>query len=337
MLIARRDFIALLGAAIASAPRVAAGQSRQLPVIGFLHAATVESYAPNASGFAQGLEELGFAEARNIAIEYRFANGRRDQLEELAAGLVRRPVAAIVAGGASAAMAAMAATATIPIVMVSGSDPTRLGLGAAPSGPGNNMTGVTFTTAGLMTRRLGFLRELVPAATTIGYLAEDERAHAPGSPWSLAIAERRSEFRTAAAAMGWQPVVAEIGGDRDYEAAFATFAERHVRALIVASSPVFASDTDDIVTQTLRHEIPTLFERRADVMGAGLISYGADQMEAWRHGGNYLGRILKGERSADMPVMQSGKLELVINQAIANSLNIAIPASLLAMADEVIQ
>jgi len=335
MLIARRDFIALLGAAIASASRVAAGQPRQLPIIGFLHAATVESYATNAAGFAQGLEELGFAEARNLAIEYRFANGRRDQLADLAADLVRRPVAAIVAGGASAARAAMAATAAIPIVTVSGSDPTRLG--AAPNRPGGNMTGVTYTTAGLMTRRLGFLRQLVPAATTIGYLAEDERAHAPGSPLWLAIRDRSSEFRAAAAAMGLLPVVAEIGGDRDYEAAFATFAEHHAGALIVSSSPLFAGDADDIVTQTLRHEIPTLFERRADVMGAGLISYGADQMEAWRHGGNYLGRILKGERPADMPVMQSDKLELVINQAIAKSLDIAVPASLLAMADEVIQ
>ena len=331
MLIARRDFISLFGAAIAATPRMAAGQPRQLPVIGFLHAATVESYASNAAGFAKGLEEQGFAEARNLAMEYRFANGRRDQLGGLAADLVRRPVAVIVAGGASAAMAAKSATATIPIIMVSGSDATRLGLGASPNRPGGNVTGVTFTTAGLMTRRLSFLRDLVPAATTIGYLAEDERAHAPGSPLWLAIADRKSEFRAAAAAIGWQPVVAEIGGDRDYEAAFATFAEHHARALIVASSPLFASDTDDIVTQTLRHEIPTLFERRADVMGAGLISYGADQMEAWRHGGNYLGRILMGKRPADMPVMQSDKLELVINQAIAKSLDIVVPASLLAM------
>ena len=171
MNIARRHFLSLLGGAAVAGPRAAAGQPRQLPVIGFLHAASVESYASDAAGFAQGLEEAGFVEAQNLAIDYRFANGRRDRLAALAGELVRRPLAAIVAGGGAAAMAAKTATSSIPIVAVSGTDPVSLGLAASPGRPGGNVTGVTFTTAGLMSKSLSFLRELVPRAKTIGYLA----------------------------------------------------------------------------------------------------------------------------------------------------------------------
>jgi putative tryptophan/tyrosine transport system substrate-binding protein len=332
----RRRFISLLGGAILAAPR-AVGQPRQLPLIGFLHAATAESYASDAAGFAQDLEEQGFVEAQNLAVDYRFANGQRDRLATLAADLVRYPVALIVAGGGAAARAAIAATATIPIVAVSGFDLARLGLAAREGRPGGNVTGVTFITAGLMSKRLGFLRELVPGTTTIGYLAEDHRAYASDAALLDAIEERRREIRTAAAALGWQIIVAEVGSDRDYEAAFAKFAERHADALVVAPSAVFSSDADDIVALTLRDGIPAMFERRADVVAAGLISYGASRPVAWRQAGMYVGQILKGAMPADMPVLQSGRLELVINQTIAKSLGLTILPSLLAQADEVVQ
>jgi len=318
-----------------SAPRATAAQ--ELPVVGFLHAATVESYVSNAPAFAQGLKESDFAEAQNVAIEYRFANGRLDQLATLAGDLVGRPVALIVAGGGAAGIAAKAATSTVPIVVVSGSDPASLGLAASLGHPGGNVTGVTFTTAGLMSKTLGLLHELVPGATTIGYLAEDGRAYASDSAILRAIEERNRELLAAANALGWQVVIAEIGSDRDYEAAFAKLVERRAGALIVAPSAIFASDVDEVVALTLRHEIPTIFPRRADVVAAGLISYSAGRTDAWRQCGRYVGQVLRGARPADMPVMQSTKIELIINLAIAKSLGLTIPPALLAQADEVIR
>jgi putative tryptophan/tyrosine transport system substrate-binding protein len=334
MRIGRRDFISLLGGVVISLPRATAGQAQELPVVGFLHVAAVESYVSNATAFAQGLKDRGFAEAQNLAIEYRFANGHLDQLEALAADLVRRPVAAIVAGGAGAAMAAKAATSTIPIVLVSGSDPVKLGLAASLSRPGGNVTGVAFATAGLMNRKLGILRELVPVATTIGYLAEDAQAYAPDSAIARAIAELKSEMLAAAGAS--EVIVAEIGSDHDYGTAFDTFVERRAGALVVAPSAVLANDADEIIALAERHKIPTIFERRADVVGGALVSYGASRPEAWRQGGAYVGRILKGAKPADMAVTQSAKLELTINLATAKMLGLTVPPTLLAQADEVI-
>ncbi len=337
MSIARRRFVSLLGSAVLVAPGGAASEPQQLPLIGFLHAATAESYAFDAAGFAQGLEQQGLVEAQNLAVDYRFANGQLEQLAMLAADLVRQPVALIVAGGAVGAFAARAATATIPIVAVSGFDLTKLGLAAKEDRPGGNLTGVSFITAGLMRKRLDFLRELVPATRTIGYLAQDARIYASDAALLREIEERRSELRAAAEALGWPIVVAEVGADRDYQAAFSKFGERRADALVVAPSAVFASDADDIIALALRDGIPTMFERRADVAAAGLISYGASRAEAWRQAGIYVGQILKGAKPADMPLVQSARLELVINQAIAKSLGVMISPSLLAQADEVIQ
>jgi putative ABC transport system substrate-binding protein len=345
MRIGRRRFISLLGGAVMAAPRTAAGQPqelpqelpRELPVIGFLHPAAVESYVSNAAGFARGLKERGFAEAQNVAVEYRFANGRLEQLAPLAADLGSRPLALIVAGGAAAAIAAKAATSTVPIVLVSGFDPAALGLAASLSHPGGNVTGVTFTTAGLMSKKLDLLRELVPGATTIGYLSEDGRVYGSGSAISRATEDLKSEMIAAAGASGRQVVVAEIDDDRDYFTAFDAFAERRAGALVVAPSAVFANDADEIIALAERRAIATIFERRADVVAGGLISYGASRIDAWRQGGIYAGRILQGGTPADMPVMESAKLELIINQPTAKSLGRAIPPNLLARADEVIQ
>ena len=337
MSIGRRRFVSLLGSAIMAMPRAAGTQPRQLPLIGFLHAAKVETYASDAAGFARGLEESGFVEAQNLAVAYHFADGRLDQLPMLAADLVSRPVALIVAGGAAAGLAAKAATSTIPIVLMSGSDPAKLDLVDSLSRPGGNVTGVTFAAAGLMSKRLDLLRELIPRATTIGYLAEDRHVYASDSPLLRAIEELRSEALATAGALGWQVIVTEIDTSRDYETAFATFAERRVEAVLVAPSAIFASDNDDIVALTLRHEIPTMFERRADVIAAGLISYGASRPDAWRQGGIHVGQILKGAKPADLPVLQSARVELVVNQTIAKLLGITIPPSLLAQADEVVR
>jgi putative ABC transport system substrate-binding protein len=331
MTIARRDFITLLGAAVA-APHVSAAQ--ELPMIGFLHFALVESYVSNAAGFARGLKERGYAEAQNVAIEYRFANGQRGELQPLAADLAAQKPAAIVAGGAAAALAAKAATSTIPIVFVTGSDPVSLGLAASVSRPGGNATGVTFTTTGLMARKLGVLRELVPRAATIGYLAEDGRAYPSGSAIARGIEERKREMLATAGASG--VVVAEIGDDHDYGSAFDTFVQRHVDALLVAPSAVLANDADEIIALAERNKIPTMFERRADVTGGGLIAYGASRPEAWRQAGIRVGQILGGARPADLPVLRSEKLELTINQAVAKALGLSVPASLLAQADDVI-
>jgi putative tryptophan/tyrosine transport system substrate-binding protein len=336
MIIARRRFVSLLGSALLVAPR-AAGQPGQLPLIGFLHAATAESYAFEAAGFAQGLEQQGLVEAQNLAVDYRFAGGRLNQLAMLAADLVRQPIALIVAGGAAAAFAARAATATIPIVAVSGFDLAKLGLAATEDRPGGNLTGVSFITAGLMRKRLDFLRELVPTTKTIGYLASDPRGYASEPALLQEIEERRSELLATAEVLGWQTVIGEVGADRDYEAAFTKFGERRADALVVAPSAVFASDADDIIALALRDGIPTMFERRADVAAAGLISYGASRSEAWRQAGIYVGQILKGAKPADMPLVQSAELELVINQAIAKSLGVTISSSLLAQANEVLQ
>ncbi len=333
MEIARRHFISLLGGAALALPRAATAQ--QLPVVGFLHPALVESYAPNAAGFARGLGEQDFAEAQNLAIEYRFANGRLDALETLAAELVRRSPSVIIAGGAAAAMAAKDATDTIPIVLVSGYDPVRLGLVASLSHPGGNVTGVAFATAGLMSKKLGFLRQLVPTARTIGYLAEAGRTYPPGSPISRALSDLKAEMLDAAGPL--EVVVAEVGSDHDYGTAFDTFAKRRVGALVVAPSEVLANDADEIVALAEHNQMPAMFERRIDVVAGGLISYGASRPEAWRQGGVYVAEILKGAKPADLPVIQSAKLELTINSATAKLLGLTVPPRLLAQADEVIE
>jgi putative ABC transport system substrate-binding protein len=333
----RRQFISLLGGVVAALPRRAAAQPAELPVVGFLHAATVESYVSNATAFARGLLETGFAEAQNFAVEYRFANGQIDQLGMLAADLAGRSVALIVAGGAAAAVAAKAATSTIPIVVVSGSDPARLGLVASLSRPGGNLTGATFATTGQMSKKVGLLRALVPRMTAIGYLAEDARAYGSGSPILPALSGLRSEILAAASDL--DVVVAEIGSDRerDYEMAFATFAEHRVAALIVAPSAIFASDADEIVSLTLRDQIPAVFPRRADAVAGGLIGYGASQADAWQQAGIRAGRILGGAAPGDMPVAQSTRLELVINMPIAKTLSLVMPPELVAQADELVQ
>jgi len=264
-----------------------------------------------------------------VAIEYRWANNENDQLPELAADLVRRQVALIVAaGGSPSALAAKGATSTIPIVLVFGADPVRLGLAASLNRPGGNVTGVTFLTTELMPKRLELLSELIPQATTLAYLADLR---------SVLGEEMLRDTLAAAGVLGQQIVVMEARSSRDFEPAFATFVERQAGALIVAASQLFDSNRDQLVGLAARHTMPAVYQAREYVLDGGLMSYGANQVEAFRLGGLYVGQILKGEKPANLPVQQSTKIELVINLKTAKTLGIEVPLSMLMRVDEVIE
>jgi putative tryptophan/tyrosine transport system substrate-binding protein len=330
----RREFIAGLGGA-AAWPVVARAQQSKVPVIGFLHPGTPNSFPSDfAAGFAQGLKETGLVEGQNVAIEYRWANAQPEQLPALAADLVRRQVSVILAGGGvPSAVAAKAATLTIPIVVVFAGNPVSLGLVASLNHPGGNVTGVTFLSNELMSKRLGLLLAMVPEARTVGYLAEDPRMYLEGR----AIEEMKSDMLAAARAIDRQLVVAEIGHDHGFDAAFETFAGHHVDALIVQPSPLFSSYGDQIVLLAARHRIPAIYIDRRFTAEGGLMAYSADVVAAWREGGGYVGMILKGAKPADMPFAQSTRYELIINLKTAKALGIEVPPTLLAIADEVIE
>jgi putative ABC transport system substrate-binding protein len=324
----RRDFVTL-GAAAASWPLVARAQQPAMPVIGFLHVAFPGPYTRHLVAFRQGLKQSGYVEGQNVAIEYRWANNENDQLPELAADLVRRQVALIVAaGGSPSALAANGATSTIPIVLVFGADPVRLGLAASLNRPGGNVTGVTFLTTELMPKRLELLSELIPQATTLAYLADLR---------SVLGEEMLRDTLAAAGVLGQQIVVMEARSSRDFEPAFATFVERQAGALIVAASQLFDSNRDQLVGLAARHTMPAIYQAREYVLDGGLMSYGANQVEAFRLGGLYVGQILKGEKPANLPVQQSTKIELVINLKTAKTLGIEVPLSMLMRVDEVIE
>jgi putative tryptophan/tyrosine transport system substrate-binding protein len=331
----RRTFLLLACGAMLARPRVAAAQG--MSKIGFLHPATVEAYVSNAAGFARGLKDEGFAEAENIAIDYRFANGQLGELSALAAELVRDAPAVIVAGGAAAAMAAARATSTIPIVFVSGHDPVRLGLVASQNKPGGNVTGATFATTGLIGRKLELVRALVPGAKALGYLGDTGASYGADSVIARAFAERKNEMVLASQAAGLQVVTAEIGTEHDYDTAFNGFATRGIDGLIVGASATLANDAEEIVALAERNRILTLFERRSDVVNGGLISYGDSRAEAWRLCGVHAGRILGGASPANLPVMQTGKPELAINMKTAKALGLTIDPGLIVQADDVFE
>jgi putative tryptophan/tyrosine transport system substrate-binding protein len=305
--------------------------------IGFLHPATVEAYVSNAAGFARGLKDAGFAEATNVAIAYRFANGQLGELAALAADLVRESPAVIVAGGAAAARAAAQATSAIPIVIVTGHDPVRLGLVASLAKPGGNVTGATFATTGLIGRKLELIRALIPSAKTLGYLGDSGASYGDTSVIARAFAERKNEVVLASQAAGLQVMTAEIGTEHDYDTAFVAFAERGIDALIVGASAILANDTEEIVALAERNRIPTLFERRSDVVSGGLVSYGDSRAEAWHLTGAYAGRILGGAAPASLPIVRTDKPELAINLPTAKALGLTIDPGLIAQADAMIE
>ena len=325
--IGRRQFILTLGGTALTWPRTAHAQQPAMPVIGFLSGRSPGEAASAVAAFRLGLGDLGYIEGKNVTIEYRWADGQYDRLSALAADLVRLRVSVILAAGGSP-LAAKAATTTIPIVFTHGGDPVKEGLVASLNRPGGNATGVVFFSSVLGAKRLELLRQLVPKATTFGVLA------IPNIPETQA--ERR-DLKAAAQTIEQQVIILDVRSDRDIETAFATFVQRGVGALLGGAGPFLHSHRDRIVALAARHAMPAIYPNREYVVAGGLMSYGTSITDGYRQAGIYTGRILKGEKPAELPVIQSTKFELVINLKIAKTLGLTVPQNLLVAADEVIE
>ena len=325
----RREFITLVGGAAVLLPRAARAQQAAMPEVGFLSSTSSAPYARFVAAFLQGLKEAGFVEGRNVTIAYRWGDGQFDRLPAMADDLVSRKVAVImVGGGGVTALAAQKATSTIPIVFATGSDPVKLGLVASLNRPGGNITGVNSLAVNLGQKRLQLLRDLLPSAVTIGFLLN------PGSP---NVPFDVPEMQSAARALGRHLLIVNAGSERDIDTALGSVVQQGAAALVVQAEPFLFSRRDQLVALTARYAIPTMYFERAFAAAGGLISYGADFADANRQAGIYTGRILKGEKPADLPVQQSTKVELVINLKTAKALGMEILATLLATADEVIE
>jgi putative tryptophan/tyrosine transport system substrate-binding protein len=324
----RREFITLLGGAAAAWPLAVRAQPPTMPVIGYLAPGTPETQAISVVLFRQGLNEAGFVEGRNVTIEFRWARHQFDQLPRLAMELVHRKVTVIYALASPSAQAAKAATATIPIVFMSGDDPVGAGLVASLGRPAGNVTGVSLLAGGLGTKRLGLLRELVPAARVIGLLVN------PKNPNTAADTK---DVEEAAHAIGQQLVVVFAGAESEFPAAFAALVEQRVEALVIGADVLFTAHRQQLVALAARHTIPTIYQWREFATAGGLMSYGAKLADAYREVGVYVGRILNGAKPADLPVVQPTKFEFVINLQTARALGLEVPPTLLARADEVIE
>jgi putative ABC transport system substrate-binding protein len=324
----RRQFVFALGGAAVAWPLAAGAQQPTMPVIGYLSARSPEDTAHLVPAFRQGLSEGGFVEGQNVTIEYRWALGQVDRLPALAVELAGRPVTILVTtGGESAALAAKAATSTIPIVFSMG-DPVKAGLAASYSRPGGNATGINILTETLEPKRLGLLRGLVPQAATIGFLLN------PDFP---AAESQSKDMQEAARAIGLQIHVLRANTDREIEAAFETVAQHRIAALAVAASPFFDTRRDTLVALAARYAVPTMYHFREYAAAGGLVSYGIDPIDTYRQVGVYAGRILKGAKPADLPVLQPTKFEFVINLKTAKALGLDVPLHLQQLADEVIE
>ena len=324
----RREFMALVGGA-AAWPVVARAQQPAMPVIGLLGSASPDLWTDRLRAFRRGLSETGYVEGRNVAIEYRWAEGQNDRLPALAADLVHRKVAVIsVLGGTVGALAAKAATTTIPIVLFSAGDPVMMGLVASLNRPGGNITGVSDLSAQLGPKRLELLHELVPTATTIALLVN------PTNP----LAESQSkELQGAARALGLELHILHASSEREFDTVFATVAQLRAPALVISVDGFFTNRMEQLAALTVRHSVPTIYANREFAAAGGLISYGGSRADAYRLVGIYTGRVLKGEKPADLPVQQATKVELFINLKIAKALGLSVPLPLLGRADEVIE
>jgi ABC-type uncharacterized transport system substrate-binding protein len=323
----RRDFITLLGGAAVAWPLVARAQQPAMPVVGFLDAGSAAERTQQVAAFRKGLAEAGYQEGQNVALEFRWAEGRYARFGELAADLVRHRVSVIVTpGGATAALAAKAATMTIPIVFGAGGDPVQQGLVASLNRPGGNATGVNFFTVELVAKRMQLLRELVPAAKRVAVLVN------PTDPEGY-----QTLHDMQAAAGGQHILIREVATGRDIDAAFASMAGEKADALFVAPGTFFNTRRVQLAVLAARHALPAIYPVRAYPEAGGLMSYGTDILDAFRQVGGYTARVLKGTKPADLPVLQSTKFELVINLNTARALGLDVPPTLLARADEVIE
>jgi putative ABC transport system substrate-binding protein len=321
----RREFITLLGGAVACWPMAARAQQAAMPVIGYLGA-----FAPTElqiTAVRKGLAELGYVEGRNVVVDVH-SDGQYDRLSDIATDFVRRQVALIIAVSTPPALAAKAATSTIPIVFNVGDDPVKLGLVASLARPGGNVTGMTFLLGDLGAKQLGLVRDLVPNAARVGLLINSR------SPNADAVTR---DMKAAASSIAVELVIVEASESREIETAFATINSKRVDALVIGTDPFFFGRRVQITTLATRHGLPTIYNARDYAEAGGLMVYGTSQREAYRQAGAYAGRILKGEKPADLPVVQSSKFEFIINLATARALGLEVPPTLLARADEVIE
>jgi putative ABC transport system substrate-binding protein len=324
----RREFIVGLGSAVAW-PVVGRAQQPAMPVVGFLQGQSPATAAPLIAAFSQGLRETGFVEGQNVVVEYRLANGQPDRVPALAAELVSRRVN-VLASGYQTAHAAKAATTTIPIVFMGGADPVRAGLVASINRPGGNLTGVSLAAIELLGKRLGLLRELVPQAAILGALI-DARVPAPEFQFQL------QDVQEAAHRLDLSVVAPNVRSERDFDEAFATLTRARVDAVVVAPSVLFNDNPARLIGLAARHRLPTAYELRQFVEAGGLMAYAPSITEAFRQGGVYTGRVLKGEKPADIPVLLPTKFEFALNLKTAKALGLTVPPTLLALADEMIE
>ena len=322
----RRAFISLLGGA-ATWPLAARGQQPAMPVIGFLNGALADGYAISARAFRQGLKDTGYVEGENVAIEYRWAEGQYDRLPAMAADLVRRKVD-VIAANSAAMLPARAATTTIPIVFVTSLDPVQLGLVASLSRPGGNVTGVTSLNVEVGPKRLELLHELVPAVNVIGLLVNPNNANAQTLSRDLQVAARK---------LGLQLHVLDASNERDFDRAFGALVQLRAGALVIGTDAFLTSHSEQLAALALRHALPAIYQYPEFTAAGGLMSYGGSIMESFRTVGVYTGRILKGEKPADLPVQQITKVELIINLKTAKALGITVPLPLSGRADEVVE
>ena len=324
----RRDFITLLGGALAW-PVVVRAQQTAMPVIGFLNVASPDGYRSMVSAFRHGLQESGYEEGRNVAIEYRWAGGDNDRLPAMVAELVQRQVTVIAATSTPAALAAKAATTTIPIVFETGGDPIALGLVASLSRPGGNVTGVSQLNVVMAPKRLELLHEVLPTASVIALVVN------PTNPAVAEVVLRASQV--AAQTLGLDLHVLNASSESDFDGVFANVVQLRADGLVIGSDAFFNSRSEQLAALALRHAVPTVFENRAFVAAGGLAAYNGDIADAYRLAGVYAARILKGEQPANLPVQQSTKVELIINMKTAKTLGLTFPITLLGRADEVIE
>jgi ABC-type uncharacterized transport system substrate-binding protein len=325
----RREVITLLGGAAATWPLAAGAQQSAMPVIGFLSSTSAAGYAHRVTAFKEGLRQLGFVEGQNVAVEYRWAEDQYDQLPNLAADLVKRQVAIIVAaGGSQTALAAKSATKTIPVLFMHGGDPVQLGLVASLSRPGGNVTGATIMTVETMQKRFELLRELSPKIRSFVLLVHSEN---PNRKTYL------KEIDAAARALGVETEVKGISKESDFDSAFGALAQKHVGGIVITGDPIFTTHQEHLVALARLHNIPAIYPYREFALIGGLMSYGPNVIETMHQVGLYAGRLLKGAKPADLPVVRTTKLELIINQKTVRSLGLEVPLSLQMRVDEVIE